>query len=320
MCLLRLLQTLRGSVATRDGGSVSDRKDEADPKPTVASLVEPTLTEAAAPNAPAGPIGLGASPTTAGPALAGPSPQAPSTAAPDPSSSLEEEVAARAMAAAASLQASAETLKSSKWIDALRTFDRVAALVWGDIALQGDDAAEPDPDIREMLLDARDDLVEAALAAASGRKKSACSSLRGVMEGLFSALLYRQQAISLNLWAANISFHMVHSLFEERHEFFKYYQRLFEDTRFTNQYSGVDSKAVFKEAARLYDTLSAHVHKKKAAARDLKEVTVEDLLERVFQIFLTFLEREDDLPAGLTFPSPLTFPARKRQAAKRAQR
>jgi hypothetical protein len=187
---------------------------------------------------------------------------------------------------------------------ALSTFDTICPLI-----------EDGDSDIRYLLSDTRIELLDAYTMSCAGRHKTALILLRGVMEGLFTALYYRQQSISLNLWSSNTAFVFVHQFFEDRHEFFKYFSRLFSDERFKRDHPNTSGKKVFEEASLLYELLSGQVHKKAESARKTLH-GFEGLVERIFRIFLTFLEREDDLPR-LAFPSPLTFPGTVVEQKKR---
>lgn len=178
--------------------------------------------------------------------------------------------------------------------------------------------AAGDPDIKALLRDTRDELFDSYLAARSGRLRIAFAMLRGVMEGLFTSLYYRQQAISLNLWASNRNFVMVHNLLSGDHEFRLYYKMLFDDEGFQRQYPRVVAKHVFDEAIQVYDYLSTHIHKKKRTAECEVVADFTETLERVFQIFLCFLEREEEI-ASINFPKPLTF-ARKQVQGKRSKK
>jgi hypothetical protein len=209
--------------------------------------------------------------------------------------------------------------KAAAWADALRAPRCADVYQHGGRALATLDVIAPlvhggDAAIQEILDDAREDLVDTYFNAAAGKHKAACIALRGVMEGLFMSLFYRQQALSLSLWASSASFQMVHSLFENKHEFSQYYRRLFKDHGFKKEYPGVSDTAIFDEAEAIYKHLSRYVHKSPVAARTVTSAT-EALVERVFKLFLTFLEREETLPA-LAFPAPATFAAEKQKPIK----
>lgn len=210
--------------------------------------------------------------------------------------------------------------RAAVWVGALNDVPRCAPVYQhGGRALASLDLIAPvvqgsDPAIQEILNDAREDLIEAYLSAAAGKPKAACIAVRGLMEGLFMSLYYRQQSLSLSLWASSASFQMVHSLFESKHEFSQYYRRLFKDEGFRKKHPGVSDAAIFEEAESVYKHLSRYVHKSPVAARAVTSAT-EALIERVFKLFLTFLEREESLPA-LTFPAPLTFAIEKQKPIK----
>lgn len=51
--------------------------------------------------------------------------------------------------------------------------------------------------------------------------------LRGVLEGVLATLFYREQGMSLALWADNKCFVMAHQLIEPKYEFYKYFIRFF---------------------------------------------------------------------------------------------
>lgn len=179
-------------------------------------------------------------------------------------------------------------------IQAICCFDQIAPSIH-----------QQDPDIMHLLSETREELLDSYLAAALEREKIGYLLLRGVMEGLFTSLYYRQQAISLNLWASNTGFHMVHQFIEDKHEFYKYYKNLFEDDRFKNDYPEISAKKVFEETKQLYDLLSNYIHKKSPSTK--QNAHFQDIVERVFRISLCFLEREVDLPQ-LTFPKSITYP------------
>jgi hypothetical protein len=179
---------------------------------------------------------------------------------------------------------------------ALASFDAISVVIYVD-----------NEDIKNLLSDTREELIDGYLAVLAGRSRMAFSMARGVMEGLFAALYYRQQSISLNLWASNKSFLMVHQMLDSKHEFHMYYKQLFEDDGFKTQYAAVTPKKVFEEAVELYDLLSCYVHKKSPSARSQLRVKFEDAIERVFRIALCFLEREENLPSPLCFPVPPTY-------------
>ncbi|WP_126933426.1 hypothetical protein [Corallococcus sp. AB018] len=181
----------------------------------------------------------------------------------------------------------------------------------GSQALQSFDAAtallsQGNSDIQELLNDTRDELLDSYLGAALGRNRIAFVMLRGVMEGLFTALYYSQQLISLNLWASNKNFLMVHEMFASDHEFKLYFKNLFEDEGFKKQCPNTSASNIFDEAAAVYKLLSSHVHKKTTRARLETAQSFELSVERVFRIYFTFLEREEDL-TGVSFPTPQTF-------------
>jgi hypothetical protein len=164
---------------------------------------------------------------------------------------------------------------------------------------------DPMDEALSYLLDqTRDDLVEAYVAYALDRRKLAFMALRGVMEGLFSALYYRYQSMSLALWARDASSQMVHSLFEthDRNEFYLFFKTLFDDEGFAKLHRGCNVKHVFARARSIYSQLSRFIHKKYGQTSADFSASVGD----VFRIFLTFLARTDDISA-LAFPSPLTW-------------
>lgn len=159
---------------------------------------------------------------------------------------------------------------------------------------------------REILDDSRNELLDAYVAALTDRTQASFILLRGVMEGLFSVLFYREQSISLQLWAAGKSFEMLHSMLESDHEFHKFFKHHFESERFKIEYPEVTSASIFREADDLYKVLSSFVHKKSSVVRGRIGSDFPVAVERVFRIFLAFAERIDDLPA-LGFPKPISF-------------
>jgi hypothetical protein len=178
---------------------------------------------------------------------------------------------------------------------ALAAFDQIVEVLAGE-----------DPDIRGLLRETRENLADSYLAAAAGRMTVAFSMLRGAMEGLFMALFYRQQAMSLHLWARGKTFHMVHQLLDDKHEFCAYFKVHFSDERFKQAYPGMSEKRVLEEARDTYDCLCRAVHKTASTTEKTRQ-TFQASVERVFRIFLSFLDREDDLPGSLAFPRPSTF-------------
>lgn len=166
--------------------------------------------------------------------------------------------------------------------------------------------ASDDSDIREILDDTKQDLVSSYIAYASGRGNTAFLCLRGAMEGMITALYYRQQKISLNLWSGGTIFHLTHELIDNKHEFFKYYNSLLCDEAFSRQYPNITPKAVFGEIESLYKDLSGFIHKKSSLTKKKLPTDFLDSVERVFRAILCLLEREDDLPT-LCFPQPATF-------------
>jgi len=165
-----------------------------------------------------------------------------------------------------------------------------------------------DPDVIELMNATREELQDAYMAVIAGRSKLGFAMLRGVMEGLLTTLYYRQQRISLNLWASGTSFHMVHQLLESNHEFRLYYRRLFEDDRFKEEYPGVAHKRIFEGAIKVYDDLSSYVHKKSRTVRSTLPSNFEEAVEQVFRVAICFLEREEQLPK-LIFPTPASLAA-----------
>lgn len=163
-----------------------------------------------------------------------------------------------------------------------------------------------DQDIAELLLDTREELQDAYLAVIAGRSKLGFIMLRGVMEGLLTTLFYRQQTISLNVWASGDSFHMVHQMLSGQHEFRLYFKRLFEDERFRIEYPQVTHSNVFDHATTLYDTLSSYVHKKSRGVQSNLPGSFEGNVESVLRVVVCFLEREEELPK-LSFPSPASL-------------
>lgn len=197
--------------------------------------------------------------------------------------------------------ASSELIKHAA--QRLNTFDAVKKIICEH---------ESDP-ITPLLEDTRDELLDVYVEAIIGRPKVASVLLRGVFEGLFTSLFYRQQAMSLNLWSSGTSFEMVHTFFNNKqHEFYKYYKRLFEDDRFKETYNivGKDSKKpanmAFEEAERIYEILSNQVHKKSPNARNSLKSNTSRLVDDVFQIFLAFLEREEDI-SKIHSSAPVTY-------------
>lgn len=178
---------------------------------------------------------------------------------------------------------------------ALKTFDELMKLIAGQ-----------NVDINGLLGDARSELLDAYMASLAERHQVSFALLRGVMEGLFSALFYRQQTMSLNLWSSGSTHHMVHQFLGDKHEFYLYYKRLFEDERFTNQYKSFKYKSVVEEANKLYDQLSCAVHKKSPALRGFTSSAFEISVERLFRVVVCLLEREEDVPI-LDFPDPPSF-------------
>lgn len=170
-------------------------------------------------------------------------------------------------------------------------------------------------DIGDLILDSIDDLHDAYLSIAQGRIRAGFAALRGVMEGIFTALYYRQQSISLRLWVTGKSFNMVHQFLDPKHEFHQYYRQLFEDEGFKRLHPKVTYKRVFEEADNIYDLLSGYVHKKGRSVQQTFSRNFEEVVERVLRISLTFLDTEDELPT-LSFPSPPTF-AQFASASKR---
>jgi hypothetical protein len=146
-----------------------------------------------------------------------------------PGSSIQEpaEVVAAATISSGPDRSSVTDLRSHAIILAAQISDRVASdrlALHGDKALQAFDSltdlvAAENTDIQDMLRETREELVDAYIASMMSRAKVACIMLRGVMEGLFTALFYRQQTISLNLWASNKQFVLVHQMFEPNHDF-----------------------------------------------------------------------------------------------------
>ncbi len=172
-----------------------------------------------------------------------------------------------------------------------------------------------DIDVEYLWDDTRNDLVNAIQCAVVGLKRPSLIMLRGVLEGVLTTLFYREQGISLSLWADNKSFVMAHQLLEPSHEFYKYFIRFFKDERFAFDYPNVPYRCCLEKAEKLYSELSNSVHKKK-----MPEVSrVEDFIDyfrlkisEVLQICIAFLERVEELPDALVFPVPLTYPAQLR--------
>jgi len=158
----------------------------------------------------------------------------------------------------------------------------------------------------EILDDSRNELLDAYVAALMERTQASFVLLRGVMEGLFSVLYYREQSISLQLWSAGKSFEMLHSMLEPSHEFHKYFRYHFESERFKRDYPDLTCNSIFSEADALYKTLSSFVHKKSSAVRGRLNDGFLVVVERVFRIFLAFADRIEDLPQ-LSFPAPRSF-------------
>lgn len=170
-----------------------------------------------------------------------------------------------------------------------------------------------DENVITIWQDTRDELLDCAVAVVTRREKMLYVMMRGVMEGLFTSLYYREQGMSRTLWARGQNFVMTHQLFDERHEFYQYFKPLFEDEAYKRRSGGIGAKKIFAEASSLYGILSSYVHKKRVRPR-LNSVSTglvddfEDVLQKVFRIALTFLDAVEDLPPGLCFPSPLTLP------------
>jgi hypothetical protein len=186
----------------------------------------------------------------------------------------------------------------------LRTFDRLTPLL-GDTGGGGD----PDEAMVDLLDQTREDLIEAYLAFALNRRKLAFMALRGVMEGLFSALYYRYQSISRTLWARDASFQMVHQLLamNSANEFYLYFKPLFDDPSYKSLYKGCSAKSVFTQGDDLYARLSRFIHKKFGpSSGDFSESVAE-----VFRLFLTFLDRTDDDLTAIDFPAPMTWAEHK---------
>lgn len=172
-----------------------------------------------------------------------------------------------------------------------------------------------DVDVACILDDTRQELLHAYVEAQADRSSIAKVLLRGVFEGLFMALLYRQQKMSLRTWAQGAQFDMAHQLFDDKHQFYIYYKMLFGDERYKQHYgnNAPSYKQIIEEAVSLYKTLSGSVHKKRVRS----EENFTTLVERLFRIALSFLEREEDLPSDLGFPTPLTFPQLRADARRR---
>jgi len=169
-----------------------------------------------------------------------------------------------------------------------------------------------DTDVEYLWEDTRNDLVNSIQCAIVGLKRPSLIMLRGVLEGVLTTLFYREQSISLALWADNKCFIMAHQLLEPCHEFYRYFIRFFKDERFSLQYPNIPPKCCLERAEKLYSELSNSVHKKRAP----EAFHVEDYIEyfnrkmtEVLQLSLSFLERIEDLPSALKFPVPLTYPA-----------
>lgn len=200
------------------------------------------------------------------------------------------------------LEAPAELLDHGN--KALSCFDAVRSLL-----------VEEDSPVSEILSDSRLELLDAYVAAISDRASS-LMLLRGVMEGLFAALYYREQILSQHLWAAGKSFEMLHSMLEGQHPFRLFYKLHFESERFLRERPGVKGTKIFAEAVELYDDLSCFVHKNTAATRAAKLGVFTDTVERIFRVFFTFLERTDELP-DMQFPIPMTFCRQNEKPARR---
>jgi len=165
-----------------------------------------------------------------------------------------------------------------------------------------------DEDIKRIVSDTRGELLGAYVEAYAGRNSVALILLRGVFEGIFTCLYYRQQAMSLRLWAAGEDFDMAHELLSEKHVFYKYYKSLFSDERYKQDYGkyALPYKKIVKEAVAVYKTLSNNIHKK----RTREPANFLALVERLFRISLVFIEREEEIPESVLFPTPLTYSAR----------
>lgn len=226
-----------------------------------------------------------------------PTPAAPTSARPELKPDIRSEILQHIQRADACLAKRAvDDCLVQHAATALETLDVMVDILAGD-----------DLDIRSLLQDTRENLCDSYLAAAAERRVVAFAMLRGVMEGLFTSLYYRQQAMSLYLWAGGKTFHMVHQLLDEKHDFCVYFKALFDDDGFKQAYPNISPKHILQEARDVYDCLCRFVHKK-APAASLGPSSFEATVERVFRISLSFLEREDDLPTTLSFPTPLTFP------------
>lgn len=182
----------------------------------------------------------------------------------------------------------------------LEAFDKIASSMCND-----------DHDIKFLLDDTRNDLVNSIQCASMGLQRPALVMLRGVLEGFLTTLYYREQGISLSLWVNGKSYVMAHQLIDPKHEFYIYFMRLFNDDGFKKDYPQIAAKCCFEKAKELYDTLSSEVHKKRTR-HSITENSFLDLylkyLNEVFQLCLAFLERVEDLPEELKYPKPLTFP------------
>jgi hypothetical protein len=172
-----------------------------------------------------------------------------------------------------------------------------------------DDDGHENAALVDLLDQTGEDLLEAYMAFALDRRKVSFMAVRGIMEGLFSALYYRYQALSRTLWARDASFQLVHTFFEtsSKNEFFLFFKPLFdEDEDFKKRFPGCGAKLVFKEAEDVYAKLSRFIHKKYGpTAADFN-----DSVAAVFRIFLTFVDRTDDISA-IPFPTPRTWPEAK---------
>lgn len=218
-----------------------------------------------------------------------------SPAAPEVTSELLDEIRAHCTTASQKLAADAHADLFEHAARALQCFDTLAPIMHRE-----------DPDIVELLRDTREELLDAYLAFAAGRKKLGFIMLRGVMEGLLTTLYYRQQTISLNLWASGDAFEMVHQLLAGDHEFRLYFKRLLQDERFTKEFPHVTANNVFDEAIDIYDKLSTFVHKKSRVVQATLPPSFEGYVEDVLRVTVCFLEREEELPK-LTFPAPASI-------------
>lgn len=216
------------------------------------------------------------------------------TIAPDPTDDAELAAMRTTLTWAQSNTSDAPIVRHA--IQALASFDVLAECI-----------REEDSDIESLLSAARADLLEAYALHRYGRLQTAFILLRGMYEGVLTSLLYRRQTISLALWARGKAFHLCHQLFEDKHEFYKYYTCLFEDDRFKNDYPEVNPKHILKEGNDIYADLSNAVHKKRSQSATPASAFT-DMVERVFRITYQFAEREIDLPE-VTFPSPVTYAA-----------